>query len=132
MPKSSLLAHALLVVLAASEASMASGTLAAAIFSAVAAFADPLLHPVGLFLLSRSALRPLWTWLYNLPVVPWTEFNNTVVLGALVVSAVLAYPLYRVMLPLFAAYGEKIGERIRRFKVIKLLLGANIASKVAG
>ena len=129
IPKASLLAQLLLILLTASEASMATGALAMVIFAALGYLLDPVLHPIGAFLLGQAALHGLWTWLYNLPIVPWTEFNNTVVLGAFVFSAAIAYPLYRAMIPAFEKYGATIGAHIRRFKVMQLLLGANVASK---
>jgi len=47
---------------------------------------DPAFDWIGrTLLLDTPALRPLWTALYNAPVVPLTNFNNTVVLGSLAV-----------------------------------------------
>lgn len=129
IPKSSLLAHLMLVVIAASQANLGTGYLAALLFSGIGRALDPLLHPIGSFLLSREALRPLWTWAYNLPVVPWTEFNNTVVLGGLVFGAAAAYPVYRLSLPAFEKYSETVGGRVRKWKLAQLLLGADVASK---
>ena len=93
---------------------------------------DPLLHPIGAFLLNLGALRGLWTWLYNLPIVPWTQFNNTVVLGGFFLGVILIWPIYKAMIPAFEAYSEKIGAKLRKFKIVQLLLGADIASKVKG
>jgi len=56
---------------------------------------DPLFDLVGRWLLlDTPALTPLWTAWYNLPVLPLTNFNNTVVLGSLLSWAVLALPIY--------------------------------------
>lgn len=130
IPKSSLLAHLLLVVIAATQVNAGTGYLGAILVSAIARLFDPLLHPIGNALLSAGALRPLWTWLYNLPVAPWTEFNNTVVLGGLVVGAAAAYPVYLASLPAFEKYSETIGKRVRKWKVAQLLLGADLAGKL--
>jgi uncharacterized protein (TIGR03546 family) len=43
---------------------------------------DPLFHAIGLQLLQAPSLRALWTGWYNTPLVPYTNFNNTVVLGS--------------------------------------------------
>src|SRR5688572_32853535 len=56
-----------------------------AVFTPVGFILDPLFDVVGrLLLLDAGFLRPLWTSLYNVPVAPLTNFNNSVVLGSLV------------------------------------------------
>lgn len=56
---------------------------------------DPAFDALGrALLLGVPALTPLWTRLANTPVVPLTNFNNTVVLGSVVAWAVLAIPFY--------------------------------------
>jgi uncharacterized protein (TIGR03546 family) len=56
---------------------------------------DPVFDWLGrALLLGTPALTPLWTSLANTPVVPLTNFNNTVVLGSLVAWLVLAIPIY--------------------------------------
>ena len=55
---------------------------------------DPLFDALGhRLLLETPALTGMWTTLYNTPVVPLTNFNNTVVLGSLVVALALFLPL---------------------------------------
>jgi uncharacterized protein (TIGR03546 family) len=49
---------------------------------------------LGYALLTAPALQGLWTALFNTPVVPWTRFNNTVVLGGLTVGAALFVPIF--------------------------------------
>src|SRR3954452_7247124 len=39
---------------------------------------EPLLDSIGHSLLCTPGLRPLWTSLYNMPIVPLSNFNNTV------------------------------------------------------
>ncbi|PYO86060.1 MAG: hypothetical protein DMD68_01465 [Gemmatimonadetes bacterium] len=55
---------------------------------------DPLFDALGhRLLLETPALNGVWTTLYNTPVVPLTNFNNTVVLGSLAVALALFLPL---------------------------------------
>ena len=55
---------------------------------------DPLFDALGhRLLLETPALTGVWTTLYNTPVVPLTNFNNTVVLGSLTVALALFLPL---------------------------------------
>jgi uncharacterized protein (TIGR03546 family) len=57
-----------------------------AIFSATAYLLDPLFHHIGYFMLvDLTFLQGLWTTLYNLPIIALSRYNNTIVMGSLVV-----------------------------------------------
>lgn len=86
-----------------------------AVFIPVGFLLDPLFDRIGrLLLLETPALTPMWTTLYNTPVIPLTNFNNTVVLGSLVFSLAAFAPLYVAARWGVARYRATIGERIRR------------------
>ena len=76
---------------------------------------DPAFDWVGRWLLLESpALKPLWTALANTPVVPLTNFNNTVVLGSLVCALVLITPIYYGSRWAVRRYRETLGERVKQ------------------
>lgn len=77
-------------------------------FKFVAWLADPLFHAVGTRVLEWPALRPIYTTLYALPVVPYTRFNNTIVMGGAVVGLVLSVPLFFVFKILIVKYRERV------------------------
>jgi uncharacterized protein (TIGR03546 family) len=77
------------------------GMLSALMISFIAGYLDPVAHRCGLLLLRAAPLQSVWTLLYNTPLVPWTHFNNTVVLGNFGFGLLLFYPTYRLTLPLF-------------------------------
>jgi len=56
-----------------------------------------------------------------MPVVPLTNFNNTVVLGSLVFALVFALPLFFALRWAVARYRVTIGERVRRSKLYRAL-----------
>ena len=117
IPKTSLLAKLGLVAISAVKVNMAAAYLAMTAASALAPLADPLAHAVGHLLLVKAAfLKPLWTRAYNMPIVPWTGFYNTVTLGWTVLGAALAYPAYRVSLPIIERHKKDWAERLRRVK----------------
>lgn len=130
VPKDNLIAVALMTVLCAARINLGAGMLAAFAFSWIGVLVDPLSHRAGLWLLQQDSLAPFWTWLYNLPVVPWTRFNNTVVLGSLVVGIALYYPLLRLSEPPIARIKPRLEERLRRYRVVKALLGAEWTARV--
>ncbi len=133
VPKSSLLAHLLLIVISMTRVNLAVGYLSALIFSALSVGIDPIAHAVGNVLLTKlDVLKPLWVYLYNLPIVPWTQFNNTIVLGFFLIGGALSYPLYRRSIPLFEQYGHTFGATLQKWRVSKILLGASWWQRLKG
>ena len=43
---------------------------------------DKAIHALGLMLLREPGLSDLWTQMYNAPLLPWTRFYNSMVMGA--------------------------------------------------
>lgn len=91
----------------------------ALLFTAVGYAVDPLAHSIGRALLTSAALKPLWTALYDLPIVPLTRFNNSVVLGSLVIGLALFWPLYASFIKVVEAYRAKYKERVDRWPIVK-------------
>jgi uncharacterized protein (TIGR03546 family) len=90
---------------------------------------DPMFDALGRqLLLGTPALVPLWTALANLPVVPLSNFNNTVLLGSLVSALVLFAPIYFLSRWGVRRYRATIGERVRN----SALYRAISASKLYG
>ncbi|HTY07051.1 MAG TPA: TIGR03546 family protein [Gemmatimonadales bacterium] len=66
-----------------------------AVFTPVGFLLDPLFDSMGhRLLLDTPSLTGLWTTLYNAPVFPLTNFNNTVVLGSLLFSTICFLPFF--------------------------------------
>lgn len=94
--------------------SFGGGMLGWALFVPLGFLLDPLFHAVGLQLLGAPSLRPLWTGWYNAPLVPYTNFNNTVVLGSVVGWLVLAVPIFFAARWGVARYRATIGARVQQ------------------
>ena len=132
VPKGNLLAIALLTVLYCLRVNLAAGLAGALLFSWMGVLTDPLTHRIGLWLLSAEPLVPMWTALYDLPVAPWTAFNNTVVLGSLVLGLALFYPVYRLSEPLAARLTPPLRQRLQQFRLVRLLWGLELAGGLGG
>jgi uncharacterized protein (TIGR03546 family) len=132
VPKGNLAAVVLMMAIGGSRVNLGTAMLGAFLFSWVGVLTDPVSHELGLWLLSQQPLVSFWTWLYNLPVVPWTKFNNTVVLGSFALGWLLFYPVYRLTKPRFAAWQPRLAERFKKFKLAQILLGAEYAGKLGG
>jgi uncharacterized protein (TIGR03546 family) len=84
------LLFALLVML---NISFGGGMLGWALFTPLSFLLDPFFDAIGRYLLmTRSDLTPFWTRVINWPLMPYTQFNNTVTLGA-TLTWVVASPL---------------------------------------
>jgi uncharacterized protein (TIGR03546 family) len=101
--------------------------LAAAALCRVLAYAlDPLFHSLGYFALTEAVfLRPLWVSLYNTPFIPFTGFNNTVVMGGMIISLALAVPAYFGVKRGIILYRERWRERIRNWKVVRVVTASS-------
>ena len=107
------LVFALIVML---NVSFAGALLGWAVFIPVGFLLDPVFDSIGHTLLFTPSLTPFFTSLYNMPVVPLTNFNNTVTLGSLAVSLVLFIPFFFLFRWAVARYRATIGERVKQSK----------------
>jgi uncharacterized protein (TIGR03546 family) len=97
--------------------------LSAAAFTALAYLIDPVAHRLGFLMLKAGALHGLWTALYDLPIVPLTRFNNTVVLGNLLLAIVFYLPLYYGFLKAQKHYDLHLRARVESLAIVKALGG---------
>jgi len=114
---------ALLVLL---NVSFAGGLLGWALFVPVGFLLDPLFDWIGHSLLLAPALRGLWTSMFNMPIVPLTNFNNTVVLGSLVFALLSAVPLFLLLRWAVARYRVTVGQRVRQSKFYKAVTASKV------
>jgi len=87
---------------------------------------DPVFDTIGSRLLTAPGLRPLWTDLTNTPIVPYTGFNNTVVLGSFVAWLVLAVPIFFAARYGVAKYRATIGERVRQSRFYRAVTASQV------
>ncbi|CUS92754.1 TIGR03546 family protein [Candidatus Kryptobacter tengchongensis] len=98
-----------------------------AVFGAVAYIFDPFFHSFGYWILvDVESLRSLWTSLYQSPVIPFTRFYNTVVMGSTVISFLLFFPVYFGSKWLVKNYREKVDPHIQKLGLIKAIKASKI------
>jgi uncharacterized protein (TIGR03546 family) len=98
-----------------------------AVFVPVGFLLDPLFDALGRrLLLETPALTPLWTSLANTPVVPLSNFNNTVVLGSLVCAVVLWLPLFFLGRLGVARYRATVGAWILKTRVYQAVKASSL------
>lgn len=129
VPKDSLFVWMVGLLLVVTTANLVSATVSCLVFSWVGLLLDPFAHRLGAIVLTADALEPLFVWLSDLPVVPWTRFNNTVVLGSLLSGLALAIPFYLATCPLFQTVGGAIHERVQTTRLYRWLIGGTPAGE---
>ena len=111
------------------KVNLATAIFSFGIFSAIAYLVDPLFHSFGYYLLvDLDSLNAFWTWLYNVPILALSKFNNTVVMGSLIFSIILMIPVYFLVKIGVVNYREKIDVKIKNWKFIKLITKTKIYS----
>jgi uncharacterized protein (TIGR03546 family) len=121
--------HNLLVLLAILffRVHIGAALLSWVVFKALAYALDPLFNQIGLFLLTDVGfLQGLWTSLYNAPLVPYTRFNNTIVMGSLIFSLAAFYPVYWGGKFMVLKYRETLMERFNRLKIVQVFRASNL------
>jgi uncharacterized protein (TIGR03546 family) len=88
---------------------------------------DPLFHVVGhALLVGTPALRPFWTWCFNTPLVALSNFNNTVVLGSVVIWAAGLVPLFFLFRWLVAKYRATVYARLQRTRLFQAVKASRV------
>ena len=90
----------------------------------------PLLDAAGWEVLHIGALQPIFTGLYNMPFVPFTKFNNTLVAGGFACGLVLWLPVYYLIFLLVPLYRNTLAPRIRESKLVKSVKSLPLVSKL--
>ncbi|QGJ71647.1 Hypothetical protein PBC10988_33540 [Planctomycetales bacterium 10988] len=93
-PKDNLLALVLTFLIFSLRIDLTAVCGSAILFAWIGTVTDRWAHLVGKYLLTLPSLQPMWKEIDTWPLVPWTSFNNTVVMGQLVIGLVLLLPVY--------------------------------------
>lgn len=107
-----------IIALALLNVSFGAGLLGMAVFTPLGFALDPFFDRAGrALLLDSAALRPLWERLDNTPVLAFTNFNNTIVLGSVIAWLTLALPVYFAARHCVVHYRATIEARLRRSRI---------------
>jgi len=131
VPKGNLLAIGLALLLAASRLNLAVaglGAMAAALFAVTC---DSLFDRIGWYVLSQPYLSSLWIQLYETPWVPWTHFDNSIVMGSFVTGLALLLPVHLISRPLFARYACTLSQYARNTWLVRGMLGVEAADRIS-
>lgn len=100
--------------------------LSAFFFKFVAYLLDPVADPIGRSLLENESLRPLWTSMYNIPFLPMTRFNNSIILGSFAISIILCPLLFFIFKKLVVQYQTNLVQKFESSKMWKVFKATKI------
>jgi uncharacterized protein (TIGR03546 family) len=105
---------------------MGAAFLAAFFFSFAGWLLDPVFHSVGSTVLTMDSLEPIFTTLYNMPIVPLTRFNNSIVMGSAVVTIILSPFVFFLSRSLIMKYRATVVARFRQTKFWKAMQATSL------
>jgi uncharacterized protein (TIGR03546 family) len=99
--------------------------LSAFFFKFVAYIFDPVSNNLGKAVLEAPGLRSVFVQLYNMPLVPLTRFNNSIVMGSGLISFILVIPLFFMFKALIVKYRATVVAKYKQTKVWKMWAGTS-------
>lgn len=90
-------------------------------FKFVAFLLDPVFHFVGSQVLEMQSLHGFFTTLYNMPIIPYTRFNNSIVMGSAVVTFTLSPIVFILSQSMIIKYRETVLARFKSTKFWKAI-----------
>lgn len=99
---------------------LGAATLSAFFFKFIAYLFDPISNLLGRVILESNALRELFIKMYNIPLLPLTRFNNSIVMGSAVISLALAPIFFVIFKSLIIKYREVVVARYQSTKLWKM------------
>lgn len=100
--------------------------LAAFFFKFVAYLLDPAFHSVGASVLEMAGMRDLFITLYNMPLIPLTRFNNSVVMGSGIVGFLLAPIIFIASKIMIQKYRVKVLAKFQETKLWKAVKATSL------
>ena len=97
-------------------------------FSGIAYVLDPLFHVLGLHILTSGTLQGVWTALYNSTLGRLSNFNNSILMGSLIISLGLFVPLILLSNFIIKNYREHILTWVMKSRIVHALKASKFYS----
>ena len=107
VPHGNLLAVGLLILLLTLKVNHGIAIVAVAGSTMLATRLDPYSHQVGQYLLTHEDFSRHLAAAWQLPLVPWTDINNTVVAGSFIIGLIALVPIFLLTYPLFHVFAPQ-------------------------
>jgi uncharacterized protein (TIGR03546 family) len=121
IPSGNLLWIALFIITFLLKVNLAGELLFLALFKLLAPLTDGLLHKLGAWVLNLPSFSSAFTTAYNLPLLPLSRFNNTIVMGGIIAGLLLWIPVFLLFRWLVILYRRRLRDLIVGSKLVKAL-----------
>ena len=124
--------HNLLVILLllVLRVNIAAFLLGLAFFTGIAYLLDPVFHKLGYAILNNPSLIDTWTGLYNITILRISHFNNTIVMGSLLVALAAFIPVMVIFNFLIKYYRENMLEYLNNSRMFRLIKNSKILTRM--
>ncbi|MGB0598944.1 MAG: TIGR03546 family protein [Rubripirellula sp.] len=104
VPHGNFLAIAILIIVLSLRVNHAMAGLTAVAVSFLATRLDPYSHQLGEWVLSHPVVQEKAIAAWRLPLMPWTDLNNTVVMGSFLLGVAMLVPVFCISYPIFKSF----------------------------
>lgn len=101
-------------------------------FSGIAYILDPVFHDLGYTILKSDSLAGTWESVFSCPIALMANLNNSIVMGSLVVSVILAVPLFFMFNKFIEKYREKLQIYLEKFPIFRSLKILRVYQTITG
>ncbi|CAA0080370.1 Uncharacterised protein [BD1-7 clade bacterium] len=126
--------HNLIVILLICllRVNVASAIVSLAGFSVIAYLFDPLMERLGYAILTGDSLSSLWTGWYQIDLLRLAHFNNTLVMGSVVLAIVLWPVVFLVSRFIVINYRERILAWVQKTRFMQALKASRWYQRIYG
>jgi uncharacterized protein (TIGR03546 family) len=129
VPNGNFTALALGMMLLGLRVNKPAGLVGIGVFTWLGLFIDDFAHSLGSAVLVWEAARDLHTSLYNAGVSPLLGWNNTVVVGQLLIGLYLAFPAYWLTHRIAVKIQRPLSAWLLKYKAVRWLRSAELGSQ---
>jgi uncharacterized protein (TIGR03546 family) len=120
-PAFSLQTVIIIVILFFFRIQVGAAMVASFFFALIAYLLDPAFDALGRVVLEQESLVGIFTLLFNFPIVPFTKFYNSIVMGSMVLSFLLFPIVFVVSKKLIIKYRVTVVARLENTKIWKAI-----------
>lgn len=132
LPGANLLWFTIFVAMFFLRVNHAIALLTLALLAPLSATADPLLHNLGHIVLTNPSLADFFTALYNQPLMPFTRFNNTLVMGGLLAGAIVWFPVFLLSRIAVMTFRLRLVPALASSKPVRALVKVPLVARLTG
>lgn len=99
---------------------------AAFFFAFIGWLLDPVFHSIGATVLEMEGLKGVFTIMYNVPFLPLTRFNNSIVMGSAVVTILASPFVFFISRSVILKYRESVVGRFKQTKFWKAITATSL------